>query len=121
MFALLFLALSFAAAPDFTLENGIRVSPQASDGTSNGRSFVLMIGYQAGVRNEGHSFSGLASIISHYLQSTAAARSLALTAYGTGGKVEFLAELDRTAIRVSVPQWAAPAILSQAAAFFSDT
>src|SRR5437879_200985 len=113
MFAQLLLALSLIRAPDFTLENGIRVSPQTSDG----QSFVLLMGYQAGVRNEGHSFSGLASIISHYLQSTAAARSLALTAYGTGGKVEFLAELDRTAIRVSVPQWAAPAILSQAAAF----
>src|ERR1051326_8251375 len=95
MLAQLCIALSFLAAPDFTLENGIRVSPQPGDG----QSFVFMIGYQAGLRNEGHSFSGLASIIAHYLQSTVAGRSLALAAYGTGGSVDFFDELDRTAIR----------------------
>jgi hypothetical protein len=111
------IALSLLAAADLTLDNGIRISPQTSDG----QSFNLVIGYQSGIRNEANSLTGMAAIVSRFLQSTASARSLALAAYGAGGTVEFLDEPDRTAVRVSVPPWAAPMVLSSAASFLTDT
>jgi predicted Zn-dependent peptidase len=80
-----------------------------------------VLGYRAGIRNETDSFSGMAAIVSHYLQSTPAARSLALAAYGSGGSVEFLDEPDRTALRIRVPSWAAPMVVNAAAAFFAAT
>jgi hypothetical protein len=108
--------LSIIAAADITLDNGIRIHPQADEAPS----FTLVLGYRAGIRNETHSFTGMATVVSRYLQSTAAARSLVLAAYGAGGSVEFVDEPDRTAVRVSVPPWAAPMVLNAAASFFAD-
>jgi hypothetical protein len=115
--ARLCILFSIIAATDLTLDNGIRISPQAG----NGQSFTMLLGYRSGIRNETHSFTGMTAVVSRYLQSTTAARSLALAAYGAGGSVDFIDELDRTAIRVSVPTWAAPMVLNPVAAFLADT
>ena len=117
MLSCLCIALTLLLAPDVTLDNGIRISPQAGDASS----FTMVLGYRAGIRNETHSFSGMAAIVSHYLQSSAAARSLALAAYGAGGTVEFLDEFDRTAVRIRVPNWATAMVINSAAAFFAAT
>ena len=99
-----------------TLSNGIQISELPPDRDR----FELIVGYKAGVRNETRGLSGLASIVSHYLASSSSVRSISLAAYGAGGDVEFLDELDRTALRVSVPVWAKPMILDQIAAYFAE-
>src|SRR5262245_8481806 len=99
------------------LPNGIRIDeiPASDD------RFELVIGYQTGVRSETRGLSGLSFIVGHLLASTVPARSIALVAYGAGGEVEFLNELDRTALRVSVPAWAKSMILEQVAAYLEQS
>ncbi len=92
-----------------------------SDLPPSGGRFEMAIGYQAGIRNETRGLSGLASVISRYLASTSASRSLSLAAYAAGGEVEFFDELDRTGMRISVPLWAKPMLLDQVAAYFGVT
>ena len=79
-------ALLFFAS---TLSNGIRIG--ALSGT--GDSVEIVAGYTSG---------GLSD-----LTSTAAGKSLLLDAYAVGGKIEFISEFDRTALRLTVPQWSA--------------
>ena len=120
-----FILLALLTASDFTplaqaaevLPNGIRIDeiPASDD------RFELIVGYQAGLRSETRGLSGLSSIIGHLLASSVPARSIAVAAYGAGGEVEFLNELDRTALRVSVPAWAKPMILDQIAAFLEQS
>jgi hypothetical protein len=110
----LLLGLFFSA--DSTLPNGIHTAELPS----GGKSFEIIAGYTSGVRNETTGSSGLAAIVSEYLASSAAARSIALAAYGSGGKVEQLAELDRTALKVEVPLWAAPMIQESIAAYLAQ-
>ncbi len=117
MFARFCVILSLIIAADYTLPNGIRVSALPP----NGDRFELVLGYEAGVRNESRALSGSAAIVSQYLASTPAARSLSLNAYAAGGEVQFLNELDRTAIRISVPQWAKSMVLEQVAQYLAET
>jgi hypothetical protein len=116
VFARLCVLLSVALFADSTLPNGIRIF----DIAATAERFELVAGYQAGVRNEAGGLSGLASIVSHVLASTGSVRALSLAAYGAGGDLQFIDELDRTAIRVSVPEWARPMVLSELAALFQE-
>jgi hypothetical protein len=116
VFIALLLPSGYCLAAVTTIANGIRISELPPDGDR----FEVILGYQAGVRNETTGLSGLASIVSHYLASSPAARSISLAAYGAGGEVEFLDDLDRTALRVSVPAWAKPMILAQMAPYFAE-
>src|SRR5262245_58671956 len=118
LFALLttsgFAGLAHAAE---VLSNGVRIDeiPASDD------RFELIVGYHAGLRGETRGLSGLSSIVGHLLASTVPARSIAVAAYGAGGEVEFLNELDRTALRVSVPAWAKSTILEQVAAYLEQS
>lgn len=87
----------------------------------SGERFEIIIGYQAGIRNETGGRSGTASTVSRFLASTPAARSMALSAYASGGSVQFINELDRTAMRVSVPVWARSMVVDQVLPYFADT
>src|SRR5215475_11923822 len=99
------------------LPNGVRIDeiPSSDD------RFELIVGYQAGIRSETRGLSGLSSIVGHFLASSVPARSIAVAAYGAGGEIEFLNELDRTALRVSVPAWAKSMILDQVAPFLDQS
>jgi hypothetical protein len=103
-------------ANDSTLPNGIRISELPADRDS----VELIVGYQAGVRSETSGSSGLAAIISQYLASSPPVRSIVLSAYGAGGELKVLNELDRTAFEVQVPPWALPMILDQLPDFFQQ-
>jgi hypothetical protein len=117
VFARLCVLLTVALFADSTLPNGIRIS----DIPASGDRFELVVGYLAGVRNETGGLSGLASIVSHMLASSAPVRALSLAAYGAGGDLQFVDELDRTAIRVSVPAWAKPVVLNELPALFQQS
>src|SRR5262245_15772757 len=99
------------------LPNGVRIDeiPSSDD------RFELIVGYQAGIRSETRGLSGLSSIVGHFLASSVPARSIAVAAYGAGGEVEFLNEVDRTALRVAVPAWAKPMILDQITAYLEQS
>ncbi len=112
------MVLSVVLSADSTLPNGIRISDIPSSGNTR---FEMVVGYQSGVRNENEGMSGLASIVSRFLASSDAARALSLAAYGAGGEMQFINELDRTAIRVNVPDWAKPMVLAHVAALLGET
>ena len=61
------------------------------------------------------------SIIANFLFSTRSARTLAIAAYAAGGKVELISERDRTAIRVTGPQWARAGIDCSIVQFLNET
>ena len=54
------------------------------------------------------------------LTSTAAGKSLLLDAYAVGGKIQFISEFDRTALRLTVPQWGAALVTGDLPAFFKQ-
>ncbi|HLH32204.1 MAG TPA: hypothetical protein VKY31_13455, partial [Terriglobia bacterium] len=85
-----------------TLPNGIRVGelPPNTD------SIEIITGYASG---------GLANFA-----ATASAKALLLRAYAAGGDIQFINELDRTALRITAPAWAAPMLFEQLPAFFKD-
>jgi hypothetical protein len=83
-----------------TLPNGIRVGELPATGDS----IEIVAGYTSG---------GLTN-----LASTAAAKALLLDAYAAGGNIQFISELDRTALRLTVPPWATPALFQDLPAFF---
>jgi hypothetical protein len=85
-----------------TLPNGVRVGELPASGDS----IEIVAGYTSG---------GLTD-----LTSTAAAKALLLDSYAVGGKIQFISELDRTALRMTVPQWAAPALFDDLPAFFQQ-
>jgi len=119
VFARFCVVLSFASllfpAPS-TLPNGIRLI----DLPAQADRFVLVVGYTSGVRNENRGMSGLAAVVSRYLASSDAARSMALSAFASGGTIEYIDELDRTGMRISVPNWAKPMVVDHVAKYLSD-
>ena len=55
------------------------------------------------------------------LASTSAARALIFNAFAAGGSIQMVSEQDRTALRLTIPQWALPTFMEgQLAAFFKD-
>ena len=85
-----------------TLPNGIRlVELPAED-----NSIQIVAGYTAGGLKE--------------LASTAAAKEILFKAYAVGGTVEFITELDRTALRIRAPKWSLPMLADQLPELFKD-
>jgi hypothetical protein len=85
-----------------TLPNGIRVD-ELPPGTD---SVEIVAGYAAG---------GLTG-----LESTAAATALFRDAYAAGGDIQFINEIDRTALRIVAPAWAAPMLFARLPALFKE-
>ena len=86
-----------------TLPNGIRLIelPPKTD------SVEIIAGYEE---------PGLA-----LLASTNAARALIFNAFAAGGNIQMVSEQDRTALRLTIPQWALPTFMEgQLSAFFKD-
>ena len=85
-----------------TLPNGIRVDelPAGTD------SVEIVAGYAAG---------GLTG-----LESTGAATALLRDAYAAGGDIQFINEIDRTAVRIVAPAWAAPMLFERLPALFKE-
>ncbi len=55
------------------------------------------------------------------LASTSAARTLIFNAFAAGGSIQMVSEQDRTALRLTIPQWALPTFMGeQLSAFFKD-
>jgi hypothetical protein len=94
IFALLFFAS--------TLPNGIRLVELPAGGDTA----EIVAGYTTG------GLTGLAS--------TAAAKSLLLEAYAAGAKIDFIDELDRTALRITGPKWAVSMLAERLPAFFKE-
>jgi hypothetical protein len=85
-----------------TLPNGIRVGdlPERQD------SVEIVAGYASG---------GLTGF-----ESTAAADAFLRTVYAAGGSIQFLNELDRTAMRIVIPAWAAVPVFDEIPSLFKD-
>lgn len=85
-----------------TLPNGIRVDslPAGSD------TVEIVAGYASG---------GLADF-----SSTGAAKALLIDAYAAGGDIQFLNEIDRTAVRIVAPAWAAPMVFEHLPGLFKE-
>jgi hypothetical protein len=83
-----------------TLPNGIRLVelPDESD------SIEIVAGYTAG---------GLLDF-----DSTPAAKSFLRDAYAAGAVIEFIDEVDRTAIRITTPKWSLPMLVNRIAPLF---
>jgi len=115
----IFSLVSALIAGALTFPNGIHVYdfPAAKTGSS----FEVMVGYRTGFRTEGDPSGDLSSIVFEYLKSTPSARGLALAAYGSGGRIEFVSDLERTGIRVMAPTWARPTVVALLQQFLSET
>ena len=85
-----------------TLPNGIRLVELPSEGDS----VQVVTGYTVG------GLSGL--------ESTTAAKALLVEVYSAGGIFDFVKDLERTALRLSIPQWALPKILGLLPALFKE-
>ena len=120
MWVRFFSMLSALVAAASTLPNGIHVYDPPASKSANSEVEVFA-GYRSGIRNDGDSSGNLAAVVSEFLKSTPSARSIALTAYGSGGSVETISDLERTGIRVRVPAWAGPAVMSTLPQFLSET
>jgi hypothetical protein len=86
-----------------TLPNGIRLVelPSTAD------SVEIVAGYTAG---------GLTDF-----DSAPATKSLLLDAYAAGGKIDFIEERDRTAVRIIAPSWALPMLSDRLPALFKES
>jgi hypothetical protein len=85
-----------------TLPNGVRVGelPERQD------SVEIVAGYASG---------GLTDF-----ESTSAADAFLRTVYAVGGTIQFLNELDRTAMRIVVPTWAAAPVFDEIPSLFKE-
>jgi hypothetical protein len=85
-----------------TLPNGIRVGdlPERQD------SVEIVAGYASG---------GLTDF-----ESAPAADAFLRTVYAAGGSIQFVNELDRTAIRIVVPAWAAAPVFDELPSLFKE-
>lgn len=93
------LALLFFAS---TLPNGIRLAELPAEGNS----VEIVAGYTAG------RLTGLTE--------TAAAKSLLMAATAAGGRIDFIDEVGRTAVRITIPSWALPMLAERLPAFFQQ-
>jgi hypothetical protein len=118
--ARLCLILIIFLSADSTLPNGIRVYEFSSDITS-GNSFELTAGYRTGGLQEIEGARALTEVVAAFLKSTPTARAIEIAAYGAGGTVEYFSDLDRTGIRLKMPNWARPMVESSIAEFLSET
>ncbi len=85
-----------------TLPNGIRLVELPAGGDS----VEIVAGYTSG------GLTGFAS--------TPAAKSLLVDAYAAGGMIDLVNEVDRSALRLTVPKWALPMVAERLPDFFQD-
>jgi hypothetical protein len=105
---------------DSTLPNGIRVYDFTSDVHST-ESFVLTAGYRTDGLREIAGARGLTEVVAAFLKSTPSVRAIEIAAYGAGGSVEYFSDLDRTGIRLKMPNWARSMVEPSIAEFLSET
>ena len=110
MFAQVCLIVGALVAGDITLANGIRVVELPAEPSS----FEIVAGYQ--VEN-----SPIAAVLSTFFIATGSARRMAVAAYGAGGQIQLISDHNLTAVRVTGPGWARPAIENELANFFMET
>ena len=84
------------------LPNGI----QLAETSPQGDSVEIVAGYASGGVK---AFSSISAV-----------RALELAAYAAGGDLKFFNELERTGLRITVPNWAAPMFADQLAALFKE-
>src|SRR4051812_37352041 len=115
----IFSLVSVLLAGASTLLNGIHIYdvPQTKSGSG---SFEVVAGYRTGLRNEADPSGELAAVVCEFLKSTSSARSLALTAYGSAGKIQFVSDLERTGMTVTAPAWVRPAVVALLIQFLSE-
>ncbi len=94
LFSLLFLAS--------TLPNGIRLVELPAEGDS----VEIVAGYTSPGLNG--------------FTSTDAAKSLLYDAYASGAKIDFVDDLDRTALRIKAPKWALPVLMERLPPLFTS-
>src|SRR6185436_3050156 len=98
---------SFLLPTDSILPNGIRL--YEFHGSSNaGNSFELTAGYRTGGLGAVDGAGDLKEVVAAFLKTSESVRAIEIAAYGSGGKVEFFSEMDRTGIRLRMPVWARP-------------
>jgi hypothetical protein len=85
-----------------TLPNGIRLG----DLPDGGDSIEIVAGYTSG------GLTGFAS--------TPAAAALELRTYAAGGETQLIQDVDRTALRLVAPKWAAPMLFEQIPSLFKE-
>ena len=119
MVARLYLLLSILFAGDTTLPNGIHIHefPASVDGST----IELFVGYRTSGLKEIAGSRAMMEVVDAFLKSTSAVRAMEVTAYGAGGKVEYLSDLDRTGLRLKMPVWASPMVESAIVDFLSET
>jgi len=101
VFAPLSAVLSLLFLPS-TLANGIRLVELPPEG----ESVEIVAGYTSG---------GLTG-----LSSTAAAKSLLMDAYAAGAAIDFIQDMDRTALRITAPNWATPMLIDHLPELFRE-
>jgi len=116
----LYLLLSILLAGNTTLPNGIRVYDLPRP-ANTGDSFEAIVGYRIGARIESDGTDTLAAAVAAFLKSSPPARAMAVAAYGAGGEVEYFSDLERTGIRLKMPNWARPMVVDSIAEFLSET
>src|SRR5688572_28428345 len=97
-------------AAEITLPSGIRLFELPAQTNT----FEITAGYQT-------SDHVLNPTMLEFLLSTASARTMAVLAYGAGGRVESVSESGRSGIRVTGPLWLKPLIEVQLKEFFMET
>jgi hypothetical protein len=105
---------------DSTLPNGIRVY-EVSNNIKTGNSFELTVGYRTDGLQEIAGARGLTEVVAAFLKSTPSVRAIEIAAYGAGGTVEYFSDLDRTGLRLRMPNWARSMVERSIAEFLSET
>jgi len=118
--ARLCLILSILLAGDSTLPNGIRVL-ELSGSVDGGNSFELFVGYRTSGLQDVAGSRAMMEVVDAFLKSTSSVRAMEVAAYGAGGKVEYLSDLDRTGLRLKMPVWAGPMVETAIVDFLSET
>jgi hypothetical protein len=118
--ARLCLVLIIFLSADSTLPNGMRVYEFTSIATST-NSFEVTVGYRTGGLQDVAGARGLGEVVAAFLKSTPSVRAIEIAAYGAGGTVEYFSDLDRTGIRLKMPNWARPMVENSIAEFLSET
>jgi hypothetical protein len=116
----LYFLLSILLAGNTTLPSGIRVYDLQRP-AKTGDFFEAIVGYRTGVNSETNGTDSLAAVVAMFLKSSPSARAMAVAAYGAGGEVEYFSDLERTGIRLKMPNWARPMVEDSIAEFLSES
>lgn len=120
MLARLCLILIIFLSADSILPNGMRVYEFASDFNSV-NSFEVTAGYRTDGLQEIAGGPRLTEVVAAFLKSTPSIRAIEIAAYGAGGTVEYFSDLNRTGIRLKMPNWARSMVERSITEFLSET